>query len=285
MDLSEAPAFLHRRHPWEVARLDFFRRQLSARGFDRRPVAILDVGSGDAWFARSLLPALDPATRVTCWDAAYTPAQMEALAREAGLRLTCVSAPPEGRFDLVLLLDVLEHIEDDAGFLAGVVARNLAPGAHALVSVPAWGALFGAHDVQLRHFRRYAPSAGARLVRGAGLSIGPRGCAETSSSRSPATGTWISCSWTTARPTPPPSGWRPWSAAPGARRRSCVSNATKARPRPSAAVSSARSSRGPGSSGTRTPISRPRPTSWPGWWARRGAGGSRWGWGRAGGCS
>lgn len=175
MDLSEAPAVLHRRHPWELARLDFFRRQLSARGFDRRPVAILDVGSGDAWFARSLLPALDPATRVTCWDAAYTPAQMEALARQAGPGLTCVSEAPEGRFDLVLLLDVLEHIEDDAGFLAGVVARNLAPGAHALVSVPAWGALFGAHDVQLRHFRRYAPSAGARLVRGAGLSIVARG--------------------------------------------------------------------------------------------------------------
>ena len=55
MDLSEAPAVLHRRHPWELARLDFFRRQLSARGFDRRPVAILDVGSGDAWFARKTI--------------------------------------------------------------------------------------------------------------------------------------------------------------------------------------------------------------------------------------
>lgn len=175
MDLSEAPAVLHRRHPWEVARLDFFRRLLRARGFDRRPVAILDVGSGDAWFARSLLAALDPATRVTCWDAAYTAAQMEALAREAGPRLACVSAPPEGRYDVVLLLDVLEHIEDDAGFLAGVVARNLAPGAHALVSVPAWGTLFGAHDVQLLHFRRYAPAEGARLVTRAGLRIVSRG--------------------------------------------------------------------------------------------------------------
>lgn len=175
MDLSEAPAVLLRRHPWEMARLGFFRRLLRSHGLDRQPIQLLDAGSGDAWFARTLLPSLHPSSSITCWDTAYTAAQIEVLAREAGPRLRLVAEQPTALFDLVLLLDLLEHIENDAEFLRSLVDRNLAPGAHVLVSVPAWSALFGDHDVQLRHFRRYAPDQGARLLEQAGLCILSRG--------------------------------------------------------------------------------------------------------------
>jgi hypothetical protein len=50
--------------------------------------------------------------------------------------------------------DVLEHIEDDAAAVAKVRSL-LSPGGTAIVSVPAYQWLFGRHDVELGHYRRY----------------------------------------------------------------------------------------------------------------------------------
>ena len=54
----------------------------------------------------------------------------------------------------VVMHDVLEHIEDDHA-AAARVADLLEPGGLAIISVPAYQWLFGQHDVQLGHFRRY----------------------------------------------------------------------------------------------------------------------------------
>jgi hypothetical protein len=70
----------------------------------------------------------------------------------------------------VLLLDVLEHVEDDHGFLARIVAGS-APGAVFLVTVPAWPRLFSAHDLALGHFRRYTPDSCRELLARAGLTV------------------------------------------------------------------------------------------------------------------
>ncbi len=64
----------------------------------------------------------------------------------------------EGRwdeFDVVLVADVLEHVDDDVGFLRDIVTR-MQPGAVLLVTVPANMWLWSAHDVALGHRRRYS---------------------------------------------------------------------------------------------------------------------------------
>jgi SAM-dependent methyltransferase len=66
--------------------------------------------------------------------------------------------------DFIVMHDVLEHIEDDAAAVQ-VVHSLLAPGAVAVVSVPAYQWLFGHHDVQLGHYRRYTRSAVRELFR------------------------------------------------------------------------------------------------------------------------
>jgi len=58
MDLVEWPPKGKERHPWEKARFRFFSRILQDAGLGRRPVSILDVGSGDGWFSRELLKLL-----------------------------------------------------------------------------------------------------------------------------------------------------------------------------------------------------------------------------------
>lgn len=74
------------------------------------------------------------------------------------------------RLDTIVCLNVLEHIEDDAGTLADF-ARVLPPGGHLALVVPAMPALYGTLDVHLRHYRRYDREALAKLVAGSGFAV------------------------------------------------------------------------------------------------------------------
>jgi len=167
MDLSELPQRPFRRHPWEVARARFFCDAMAAAGLLTRPVRVLDVGAGDAYFAQALKKRLPAGSQVTCVDPKYSDADL-AGSPDIVLR----REPPTGeRFDLLLLLDVLEHVEDDRGLLVEVVRESLAPSGHALLSVPAWPVLFAGHDRRLGHFRRYTPATCRAIIAAAGLRV------------------------------------------------------------------------------------------------------------------
>ncbi len=56
----------------------------------------------------------------------------------------------------LLLLDVLEHVEDDVALLGSLV-EPLPRGAHLLLTVPADPRLWSEHDVTMGHHRRYEP--------------------------------------------------------------------------------------------------------------------------------
>jgi len=61
---------------------------------------------------------------------------------------------PAERFDSILYIDVLEHIEDDRTEL-GRAALHLAPGGRLIVLAPAHAWLFSPFDQAIGHFRRY----------------------------------------------------------------------------------------------------------------------------------
>jgi SAM-dependent methyltransferase len=152
-------------------------RVLFEEGLLEEPLSFLDVGAGDAFFARELSEATHPGSHIVCWDNAYTETNHPPLANGEVGRLSYCTTQPKEQFDMILLLDVLEHIADDEPFLRDVVVANLKLGGHVLISVPAWMFLFGRHDRNLRHYRRYAPHnvrsiiarTGLQLVRGGGL--------------------------------------------------------------------------------------------------------------------
>jgi 2-polyprenyl-3-methyl-5-hydroxy-6-metoxy-1,4-benzoquinol methylase len=170
MDLSELPSEPFERHPWEEARFAFVLSVVHEAGLDRTPVRVLDAGAGDGWFATQLIERMAVGTEIACWDTAYG---MDNTVRPvaASPRLSFSTTRPDGRFDVLLLLDVLEHVEDDRGFLTRLVADAMRPGGTALITVPAWPSLYGPHDASLAHYRRYRPSACAALIRDAGLEI------------------------------------------------------------------------------------------------------------------
>ncbi|MCY7338719.1 MAG: class I SAM-dependent methyltransferase [Sphingomonas bacterium] len=77
---------------------------------------------------------------------------------------------PADRYDLVALLDVLEHVVDDKGSLAAIMTR-LKPGGALLLTVPANPWMWSAHDFAHHHHRRYRKAEIAALAREAGFTI------------------------------------------------------------------------------------------------------------------
>src|SRR4249919_3736783 len=127
MDLTEVPGASLCRHPWEIARARFFGRVLADAGRLAAVPTVLDVGAGDGYLARTLLAASPAGSRVVCLDPNYSDDDLRRFALPPLDGLGFVRQPPTERFDVLLLLDVIEHVEDDLGFLAPLVAENLAP--------------------------------------------------------------------------------------------------------------------------------------------------------------
>lgn len=77
---------------------------------------------------------------------------------------------PPASADLVVALDVIEHLDDDRGVVRKV-HDVLAPGGLFAVHVPAHPWLFSSHDVHLGHRRRYRPRELDVLLRDTGFEI------------------------------------------------------------------------------------------------------------------
>jgi hypothetical protein len=69
------------------------------------------------------------------------------------------------------MLDVVEHVGDDVGFVTNIVDTCLGDDGWILVSVPAYQSLFTSHDAAVKHFRRYSPNRCAEMLRSAGLRV------------------------------------------------------------------------------------------------------------------
>ena len=59
------------------------------------------------------------------------------------------------KFNLIFLLDVIEHIKDDTSFLIEIIEDYMDLGGYCLITAPAFNCLFSSHDRFLRHYRRY----------------------------------------------------------------------------------------------------------------------------------
>jgi 2-polyprenyl-3-methyl-5-hydroxy-6-metoxy-1,4-benzoquinol methylase len=130
-----------------------------------RPQRLLDVGAGSGFFSRHLLA--NGAQSALCVDVGYERTWDEMVGGKPVLyRRDCDATD----CDLVLMMDVLEHVDNDAG-LVSHYATKVPSGAHFLVTVPAFRFLWSGHDVFLEHKRRYTLAEIEQTMRTAGLDV------------------------------------------------------------------------------------------------------------------
>jgi SAM-dependent methyltransferase len=130
----------------------------------RQPERILDVGAGSGFFSRMLLRETT-AHSATCIDPGYAGDWSEC---HGAKPIAFRRAGPIGQADLVLLMDVLEHVDDDVA-LVRELAASAQPGTRFIVSVPAFAWLWSRHDEFLEHRRRYTLDGALGVLEAAGL--------------------------------------------------------------------------------------------------------------------
>lgn len=156
---------LHHHHWWWRAREHYVVKWIASLARARRFGNILDIGCGDGLLFNHLAQfgevwGIEPDTKLVSPDNPwrshidYTPFSPD--------------YKTDRRFDLILMLDVLEHLRDDAGCLQRVF-ELLQPGGLCLLTVPALPSLWSRHDLINCHYRRYTLKSLQQLTDRAGL--------------------------------------------------------------------------------------------------------------------
>lgn len=169
MDLCEITKNT-KRHPWESARVKALRKILKKRADLKKDLSVLDVGCGDAFIARNLFEGINIKS-IDGVDIELSEDQIRDLSsREKGITFyNCFDSLQVGAYDLILLLDVIEHVEDDTAFLSKIINRYINEEGYMLITVPAFQSLFSSHDTFLSHYRRYGMKELIQILNRAGI--------------------------------------------------------------------------------------------------------------------
>lgn len=126
--------------------------------------AVLDVGAGSGVFAKQLLDH-DICESAICVDPNYEKEWEEKHNSKSIYFRKNVESNPQ---TLILMMDVLEHVEDDIGLLR-LYAEKMPADARILITVPAFQFVWSKHDTFLEHFRRYTIKSLNQSIKQAGL--------------------------------------------------------------------------------------------------------------------
>jgi hypothetical protein len=146
---------------WNRVRWELIQSHLPAGPFE-----LVDVGAGPGFLGDYLAH--------NCPDARYNFVEpIDGLERSLVERFGASANRRETDYSgaaVITMMDVLEHIEDDRGFLAEL-AGKMEPGAMVLMTVPAMPSLWSNWDVLLGHYRRYTKASLASAVELSGFEI------------------------------------------------------------------------------------------------------------------
>ena len=150
----ELLAKTERTHWWYAARREIVRwAMMEALEIAPQGGVIYDLGCG-VGANLSMLEELGDVIGVDASDVAVANCHANGHANVRQANLETLDNLPPGSGRAVLLADVLEHLDDDAGCLAAI-HRLLAPGGVLVITVPAFQALWGPNDDISQHRRRY----------------------------------------------------------------------------------------------------------------------------------
>ncbi|HEU4957665.1 MAG TPA: class I SAM-dependent methyltransferase [Sphingomicrobium sp.] len=165
----EQMAKLDGQHWWFTARRRILDGVIERIVRPPKDARILELGAGTGHnlamlsrFGRVEASELDPIARQLASERLGRPVVEAALPD--------LSMFPADSYDLVALLDVLEHVSDDKGSLHAIY-QLLKPGGALILTVPINPWMWSAHDVAHHHHRRYRKKEIRKLAEDAGFSI------------------------------------------------------------------------------------------------------------------
>jgi hypothetical protein len=132
-------------HPWKLSRERCILNLLKKRRLHN----IADIGVNDMFYTKKLRSFVDG--KVYAVDIIFPE---NGIIKDNIICVNDIEKLPENQIDCMILMDVLEHIEDDKAFFNKILDKINVNGT-ILITVPAWQFLFSAHDVRAQHFRRY----------------------------------------------------------------------------------------------------------------------------------
>jgi 2-polyprenyl-3-methyl-5-hydroxy-6-metoxy-1,4-benzoquinol methylase len=150
----------------------YYKSKLRAvRGREYRETAsqhrIIEIGAGSGYFSRAFAKRLKHSS-VIAYDPNYEDTQ---IGERGGVIYTNqVTREDIASADVMLFLDVLEHVPSDVKFLETYVTSSK-PGTRFIFTVPAFMSLWSGHDEFLGHYRRYRRPELVRAVENAGLTV------------------------------------------------------------------------------------------------------------------
>lgn len=153
-------------HWYYISKAKFIKKILDTRSYS----LILDIGSGSGFFSKFLL-AETGIKKAICVDTGYINEFKE---QTAGKIIHYKKSIESTDADLILLMDVLEHVDDDIGLLKEYIDK-VPSGSTFLITVPAFKFLWSDHDVFLEHKRRYILAQLESVVLASGLKIDKSG--------------------------------------------------------------------------------------------------------------
>ena len=127
---------------------------------------LADIGAGSGFFSKYLLQHTKIQSGV-CIDTGYKNTHEEKVGEKS---LSFIQKSSVEDCDLLLFMDVLEHIDQDDQFLSEYVKQSKS-GSWFFITVPAFPFLYSSHDRYLGHYRRYTKQSLKKLVENQGLKI------------------------------------------------------------------------------------------------------------------
>ncbi len=143
-------------------------RPLLQRAQAYGPLKILDAGCGPG----NLISRLESWGEIVAVDASAEALEFCTKHHAIEVHQAPIEKMPFGddTFDFAFAIEVIEHIEDDLKAISEL-HRVLKPGGCLIATVPAFMCLWGHHDEQYGHYRRYTKRLFCDVARQAGLRV------------------------------------------------------------------------------------------------------------------
>ena len=156
-------------HWWYVGRREILAALIGRRLEPREGARILEVGCGTG-HNLEMLKRFGTVDAIEVDEAARAMAS-ERLGRAVmNAPLPALEGVEDGAYDLIAMLDVLEHLDDRRDALVNL-ARKLKPGGRILITVPAFPFMWSGHDEVNHHKLRYTRRTLRKVVAEAGLNL------------------------------------------------------------------------------------------------------------------